>query len=72
MREMTFLPMANMNSSGSSTCEQQKVLRSAVAKVVRLAEQVGVGPDQMIQLLEEGLTVRELLEYLVSRRREAV
>jgi hypothetical protein len=32
-----------------------------------LGEQVGVGTEQMIRLLDSGLTVRELLEYLAAR-----
>ena len=46
---------------------QQEVLERAVAKMVLLGKQVGVSPDQMILLLESGLTVVELMEYLASR-----
>jgi len=46
---------------------QQEVLERAVAKMVLLGKQVGVSSDQMIQLLESGLTVVELLEYLAAR-----
>jgi hypothetical protein len=45
----------------------REVLERAVAKVVLLGEQVGVGTEQMICLLDSGLTVRELLEYLAAR-----
>jgi len=51
---------------------QRQVLERAVAKVVLLGEQVGVTPDQMILLLQSGLTVRELLDYLGARNREVV
>ena len=46
---------------------EQEVLERAVAKLVLLGKQVGVSPDQMILLLESGLTVVELLEYLAAR-----
>jgi hypothetical protein len=37
-----------------------------------MGEQVGVTPDQMILLLQSGLTVGELLDYLAARNREVV
>lgn len=46
---------------------QQEVLERAVGKLVLLGKQVGVSSDQMIRLLESGLTVVELLEYLAAR-----
>ena len=46
---------------------EQEVLERAVGKMVLLGKQVGVSPDQMILLLESGLTVVDLLEYLVVR-----
>ena len=49
------------------TCDQHAVLERAVAKVVVLGKQRGISPEQMIQMLEDGLTVPELLEYLLSR-----
>ena len=48
----------------------QGVLEQAVGKLVVLGQQVGVSTDQMIQLLESGLSVAELLEYLVLRNRQ--
>ena len=48
----------------------QGVLERAVGKLVVLGQQVGVNTDQMIQLLESGLSVAELLEYLVVRNRQ--
>ena len=53
------------------TVVQEEVLERAVAKVVLLGELVGVNADQMILLLESGLTVGELLEYLGVRTRQA-
>jgi hypothetical protein len=51
---------------------QRQLLERAVAKVVLMGERVGVSPDQMILLLQSGLTVGELLDYLASRNREIV
>jgi len=50
--------------------DQREVLKRAVAKMVALGEKVGVTTDQMILLLDSGLTVRELLEYLLSEKRD--
>jgi hypothetical protein len=44
-------------------------LRRGVSKIVRLGQRVGVSPIQMIQLLESGMTVAELLAYLAARCR---
>jgi hypothetical protein len=52
------------------TFAQQEVLERAVAKIVLLGELVGVSADQMILLLDSGLTVSELLEYLGARTRQ--
>jgi hypothetical protein len=52
------------------TLAQKEALQRAVAKVVALGAQVGVSADQMILLLESGLTVRELLDYLAARTGE--
>jgi hypothetical protein len=46
---------------------QREALQRGVAKIVALGEQVGVSADQMVDLLRQGLTVRELLEYLEAR-----
>jgi len=67
MAAMRFIPEPGMDCADAQGCNQREVLRRAVAKVVVLAEQRGVSAEQMIQLLESGLTVRELLEYVMSR-----
>jgi hypothetical protein len=48
---------------------EEEILKSAVSKLVAWGEQLGVGADQMVQLLESGLSVAELLEYLIMRNR---
>jgi hypothetical protein len=69
------MPMGQVDSfanSGPDLAEslnigEQEVLERAVGKMVLLGKQVGVSPDQMILLLESGLTVVDLLEYLAVR-----
>ena len=48
----------------------RQVLERALAKTVILGARVGVGMDQMIQLLEAGMTAGELLEYLLTLANE--
>jgi len=52
----------------SGTLAQKELLQRAIAKVVALGAQVGVSADQMILLLQAGLTVGELLDYLATRK----
>jgi len=64
------VPAPIRDESEPLTFAQKEALQRAVVKVVKLGEQVGVSADQMIELLESGLTVRELLEYLAARTGE--
>ncbi len=52
------------------TFNQPEVLERAIAKLVLIGEDVGVSAGQMIELLESGLTVGELLAYLALRSNE--
>jgi hypothetical protein len=63
---------ASGNFGDSLTTAQKEALQCAVAKIVAFGEQVGVSADQMIQMLQSGLTVGELLQYLASRTGEVV
>ena len=54
------------------TLTQKETLQRAVAKIVALGGQVGVSAEQMIDLLELGLTIGELLDYLRARSVQAV
>ncbi len=54
------------------TTAQEETLRRAVAKVVELGAQTGVTTDEMIYLLDSGLNVGELLEYLAARQRSGL
>lgn len=52
------------------TLGQQELLERAVAKLILIGEGVGVSAGQMIVLLESGLTVGELLDYLALRNHQ--
>jgi len=67
MIDSRFIVNATFGSSDPMTLPQKAVLERAVAKVILLGEQVGVSTDQMIFLLNSGLTVGELLDYLAMR-----
>ena len=47
--------------------EQIPGLNKAIDKLIEFGEQVGVSPEEMVGLLECGMTMRELLYYLVSQ-----
>ncbi|MBI3474330.1 MAG: hypothetical protein HY010_01260 [Acidobacteria bacterium] len=49
------------------TLTDQEVLERAITKLVLLGKQVGVSAEQMIDMLESGLSVVELVEYLAAR-----
>jgi hypothetical protein len=58
------------NFVDSLTAAQKDALQCAVAKIAAFGAQVGVSTEQMIQMLQSGLTVGELLQYLTSRTGE--
>jgi len=43
------------------------LLQRAVEKLVRLGQQVCVKPEDIISLLDSGMSIRELLVYLSSK-----
>jgi hypothetical protein len=63
-------PAASPDPAEPLTLAQKEALRRAVTKVVALGEQVGVSADQMILLLQSGLSVGELLDVLAARSGE--
>jgi len=72
--EMTTEPhliaALNHNLAEPLTVAQKEALQRAVTKIVALGAHAGVNADQMTLLLESGLTVGELLEYLAARSGE--
>ena len=71
MGEVHSISACSRRSAQPLRVDQEKTLRRAVAKLVLLGTQVGVSAGQMILLLESGLTVSELLEYLAARSDES-
>jgi hypothetical protein len=55
------------NPADEFDLEQMQVLQNAVDKLIRFGEQVGVNAEEMVLLLDSGMTVRGLLYYLVSQ-----
>ncbi len=43
------------------------LLERAAEKLVAYGEDVGVTPEEMINLLNEGMSVTELIAYVISR-----
>lgn len=70
MGEVYSISGAGPHLAEPLTYSQREVLERAVAKIVLLGDRVGVSANQMILLLDAGLTVGELLEYLAARNRE--
>jgi hypothetical protein len=68
MTDMQFAPNQCGDPSAVLTVYQQQVLERAVAKLVVYGERVGISTGEMIHMLASGLTVAELLEYVLSRR----
>jgi hypothetical protein len=67
-RELRLSSATRHDPTESLTLAQKELLQRAVVKVVALGAQVGVSADQMILLLQSGLTVGELLDYLAARK----
>jgi len=70
MGDIHSISEAGPHSAQPLTFAQQEVLERAVAKIVLIGELVGVSADQMILLMDAGLTVSELLEYLGARTKQ--
>jgi hypothetical protein len=51
--------------------EDTCLLEQAVEKLVRFGQQVGVTPEEMISLLDSGISIRDLLAFLASNLRSA-
>jgi hypothetical protein len=44
------------------------LLEHVVKKLVRFGQQVGVPPDQMISLLDSGVSIQDLLAFLAAKQ----
>lgn len=67
--------MATPHSSQSTDSSQStgfdeidpRLLEQTVEKLVRFGQQVGVSPEEMISLLDSGISMRDLLAFLASK-----
>jgi hypothetical protein len=61
------LPPQSIPPAGEDYVKISPVLLRAIEKIIRFGEQVGVGPDEMISLLDSGVCISDLLAFLTSR-----
>jgi hypothetical protein len=47
--------------------EHRRLLEQAVEKVVRVAQRVGVTPEELVSLLDSGISIPDLLAFLASK-----
>jgi hypothetical protein len=66
--------MEPLRFSGSITAnyeeflgEHRCLLEQAVEKVVRVAQRVGVTPEEIVSLLDSGISIPDLLAFLASK-----
>ncbi len=69
MAKLLFVARVSCDSPASGWLQPSEVLERAVAKIILVGAKVGVSVDQMIELLDAGMTVEELLEYVLSLAR---
>jgi hypothetical protein len=55
------------NNCENAVEEDAVFLQQDVERLVRFGQQVGVTPEEMISLLDSGLSVRDLLAFLASK-----
>jgi hypothetical protein len=48
--------------------KDEAALERAVVKMARAAEQIGLAPDDLIKLLDSGMSVAQLFEYIMTKR----
>ena len=68
--ELNLIRALSHNLAEPLTVAQEEAMQRAVTKIVALGAHVGVNQDQMILLLESGLAIGQLLEYLAARSGE--
>jgi hypothetical protein len=66
MADLHFNSNADCDPSESLPRSEKEILERALAKLVLAGEQVGIDAAQMIQLLDDGMTVKELLELVLA------
>ncbi len=57
-------PEPSQNDCGAFLAEDEILLQRAVDRLVRFGKQVGVSPEEMITLLDSGVSIPDLLAFL--------
>jgi hypothetical protein len=62
-------PQSTTDDSHSKAFDEKDAifLEQVAEKLVRLGQQVGVTPEEMISLLDSGITIKDLFAFLVSK-----
>jgi hypothetical protein len=61
-------PPESLTQNCEDFVEKDALLLECVAeKLVRFGQQVGVTPEEMISLLDSGISIRDLLVFLASK-----
>jgi DNA-binding transcriptional regulator YhcF (GntR family) len=47
--------------------QHKRLLEEAVEKVVQVAQQVGVTPEEIVSLLDSGISIPDLLAFIASK-----
>jgi hypothetical protein len=47
--------------------KEQAVLNQAFARIVAAGKQLGIAPGNMVELLDSGMTVTQLFDYLMAK-----
>jgi hypothetical protein len=56
-----------VTTRGEWTEIDSKILEGAAEKLILYGQQVGVMPEDLISLLDSGISIRELLIFLLSK-----
>jgi len=64
--EEVYSAKHDINVAEPPASTQEAILERAIFKLALLGGQAGVSPEQMIGLLESGLSVVELVEYMAA------
>ena len=66
MEKQSSASSSDSDQPGGPAPQTNEVLEHAVAKVVMVGAKLGVTVDEMIEFLDSGMTVEQLLEYVLE------
>jgi hypothetical protein len=67
MSALKQLPQETCERLEKSEAQEARLLEEAVVKLVLYGRKVGVLPEQMIDLLDSGMSMSDLLAFLASK-----